>query len=141
MSKLSEQVRKSLYTKMNVSGVTSLANGGIHYLQAPSNAVLPYVVFSRLPRNVSYQFNGGIGYESDLWLIKAITDNSHSSKSAVTLGEEILQAVETAIGESLTLTNAQSLLVRRTADMPSYTELESNKTIHHQGFFLTIYSR
>lgn len=140
MSAISEKVRTALFTKLNVSGVTSLV-GGIYYELAPVTASLPYVVFSRIPGTVDRAFSDALIGERDLWMVKAITDeDSSSTQSPQGLGQTILAACETAIGSTLSLTGASALRVVRKNDIPSYQEVLSDRVIYHQGFHLEVYA-
>lgn len=143
MSALSEKVRVALYSAMNVSNVTSLATGGIHHLLAPETATMPYVVFNRQAADpVVRAFKDALIAESDLWLIKAISDeNSSATKEPQQLNEEILNAVETAIGNSLTLSGGSEVWsVEREQDIPEYMEVRVDRAIYYNGFLLRIWS-
>lgn len=81
----------------------------------------------------------GFLMESDLWLIKAITDeNSSAVMEPETLAEDILAAAETSIGGGLTITGGAIESVGRERDIPSYVEQQSDVTIYHQGFLLRV---
>lgn len=141
MSAISEKVRKALYTKLNVTGVTTLATNGVHFMIAPKRSTAPFVLFSRVPQNVQYALADNLVVESDLWLIKAVTDeDSSTSKSPVALAEEILTACETAIGGTLTLSTGKCLMARRVNEIPNYMETVSDRVIHHHGFWLQVIS-
>lgn len=143
MSALSEKVRVALYSAMNVSNVTSLATGGIHHLLAPETATMPYVIFNRQAADpVVRAFKDALIAESDVWLIKAISDeNSSTTKEPQQLNEEILNAVETAIGNSLTLSGGSEVWsVEREQDIPEYMEVRVDRAIYYNGFLLRIWS-
>lgn len=143
MSSLSEKVRVALYSKINVSGVTSLATGGVYHLTAPVGAKLPYVTFNRqAPAPVTYSFGNTRIAENDLWLIKAVCDeDSSTTKEPQQLNEEILSAIETTVGNSLTLSGGSvTWNVERFADIPEYLETYNDRLIYHNGFLLRIWS-
>jgi hypothetical protein len=143
MSALSEKVRVALYAKMNVVGVTSLATGGIHHLVAPENAVKPYIVFNRqAAADVTRAFQNNLIAENDVWLIKAISDeDSSTTKEPQQLNQDILTAVETAIGNSLTLTGgSETWNVERVSDIPESIETRNDRAIYYNGFLLEIWS-
>src|SRR5687768_17445786 len=102
MSALSEKVRVALYNKLNVSGVTTLATGGVHHPIAPEPSDTHYLIFHRqASRDVNYTFGSNLLNEDDFWLIKAVTDeDSSTTKEPAELAEDILEAAETAIGTS-----------------------------------------
>lgn len=144
MSAISEKVRIALYGKLNVSGVTTLASGGIFESIAPESTSLPYVIFQRQgPAPVTYSFGTSGGptqqLENDLWLIKAVTDeDSDTTKGPQKLAEDILAACVTALGTSLTLSGNTATWFARFADMPPYQETLSDRTIFHRGFLQRI---
>lgn len=141
MSALSEKVRVALFAKLNVAGVTSLATGGVHFMNAPEEAARPFVVFSRVPADVHYAMANNLVGEKDRWLIKAVTDeDSSTTKEPQELAEDILEAAETAIGTSLTLTGATTRRVRRVAEIPNYNEKETDRYIYHHGFWLEVFT-
>lgn len=140
MSAISEKVRTALYAKLNVSGVTTLATGGIHFMVAKDGTALPYVVFSRIPANVDYAFGDSLIGERDLWLIKAVCDKESSTTlSPPSLAEDILTACETAIGTTLTLSGNTTQRVKRTSEIPNFIEQSSDGMIYHHGFYLDVY--
>lgn len=143
MSQLSEKVRVALYAEMNVSNVTTLAKGGVHHLVAPQGTAKPYVVFNRQSAaDVVRAFQSNLIAENDLWLIKAVSDeDSSTTKEPQELNEDILEAVETAIGNSLTLAGGSEVWsVERVADIPEYIEVKGDRLIYHNGFLLRVWS-
>jgi hypothetical protein len=142
MSAISEKVRVALYAKLNVSGVTALA--AVYESHAPKNAALPYLIFRRqAPGEVVYSHGTGSGptqqLESDLWLIKAVTDeDSDTTKEPQKLAEDIQAAAVTALGTSLTLSGNTVVWLARFADIPGYEELLDDRTIYHRGFLLRV---
>lgn len=140
MSELSEKIRKSLFEKLNVNAVTSLATGGVHYEDAPEGANYPIVLFQRYaPELAQYSLGGNLAFESDVWLVKALTDNKTSgNKSPHALAEEILAAILLAINETLNPDGADCLLARRVGDFPPMKEKLSDRNIYHHGFFLKV---
>jgi hypothetical protein len=141
VSAISEKVRTALFAKMNVTAVTSLATGGVHFVQAKEGTAIPYVVFTRLPVDVHYALANNLVGERDVWLIKALADkDSHSLKSAPSLAEDILTAIETAIGTTLTLTGNTVRRVRRVREIPNYTEKVTDRIIYHHGFHLEVFT-
>jgi hypothetical protein len=143
MSVLSEKVRTALYSAMNVSAVTTLATGGIHHLVAPEGTAMPFVVFGRqAPSPVTYTFKQTRLAEQDLWLIRATSDeNASATKEPQQLNEDILGAVETAVGQQLTLAGgSQTWSVKRFADIPEYMETANDRIIYHNGFLLEIWA-
>lgn len=143
MSQLSEKVRTALFSAMNVSGVTSLATGGVHHLMAPEKTSFPYVVFNRQSAgDVVRAFCQSPIAENDLWLIKAIADeDSSTTKEPQQLNQDILDAVETAIGTTLSLSGgSETWLVERVSDIPEYIEYRSDRAIYYNGFLLRVWS-
>ena len=143
MSALSEKVRTALYTKLNVSGVTNLATGGIHHQIAPAGTPKPYIVFQRQASAPTVRaFAQTLIAENDLWLVRAVSDEDCSTtKEPQELNEDILEAAETAIGTSLTLTGGSEVwLVERDSDIPEYVEQAADRLIYHNGFLLRVWS-
>lgn len=150
MSAISEKVRTALYGKLNVSGVRNLVGdvttgyGKIFESEAPADTAFPYLVFSRqAPGEAVYSFGSPtLQLETDIWLIKALTDkDSSTTQSPQTLGQAILTAAETAIGNSLTLSGNTAVWVARVADMPPYQERLGDRLIYHRGFLLRVTTR
>lgn len=141
MSAISEKVRTALYAAMNVSGVTTLATGGIHYKVAPETAEYPFVTFTRIPVDVHYAMANNLVGERDLWQIKALTrKGNHASLSPPALAEDILTAVETAIGTTLTLSGNTVRRVRRVSEIPDYIEDLTDGPVFHHGFNLEVFT-
>lgn len=151
MSAISEKVRVALYSKLNVSGVWSLTGtvstgvAKVFESKAPEDAALPYVIFQRqAPGEVVYSFGTAAltptqQLETDLWLIKAVTDeDSDTTKEPQKLGEDILAACLTAIGNTLSLSGNTVVWLSRFADMPPFQEQLSDRTIYHRGFLLKV---
>lgn len=143
MSAISEKVRVALYAKLNVSGVTTLATGGVHESLAPDNVSLPYVIFQRQGSDrVTYSMGSTAPtqqLESDLWLIKAVTDeDSDTTKAPQKLAEDILAACVTALGSTLTLSGNTVVWYAREVDVPNYQEWVDDRWIYHRGFLLRV---
>lgn len=146
MSAISEKVRVALYAKLNVSGVTALVGtyatgkGNIFESLAPEGANRPYVIFQRQgPAPVTYGMGTGSGptqhLESDLWLIKAVTDeDSDVTKGPQKLAEDILTACITALGTDMTLSGNTVRWYARFSDIPGYQEPSNDRLIFHRGF-------
>lgn len=143
MSTFSENVRSALYTKLNVSGVTSIfATGGVHYKVAPPDATQPYrlVIFDRVPGTVDYALGNNLVGERDLWLIKAITEqDSSTAYEPPFLAYQILAACETAIGGTLSPSSGTVSIARRRSDMPPFIKDQGDRQIWHLGFYLDVY--
>lgn len=141
MSALSEQVRIALYGKVNVSGVTSLATGGIFHGEAKLSSSYPLVVIDKSSNVPSYTFGFTLALEDSLWLLKAYVDESCStSKSPLGLGEEIIAAAVTAIGQSLTLSAGTCYGVMRMGDLPILKEQISDRNVWMVGVMLRIWA-
>lgn len=140
MSVISEKVRVALFTKLNVSGVTSLATGGVHYQHAPNNTSTPYVIFDRVaPGIIKRPVLGSLVLEDDLWQIKAVVrEGDSTTKEPVELAQDILEACETAINETLTVTGNTVEFCKRVSDIPGYKELVNDNWVYHEGFNLRV---
>ncbi len=142
MSVLSEKIRVALFNKLNVSGVTTLAIGGVHHLIAPESATKPFVVFQRqASANVVRSFSNALIAEDDLWIVKVVSDeDSSTTKEPQQLNGEILAACESAIGSSMTISGGVVYDVVRLRDIPEFFEVASDRMIYHSGFVLRIVS-
>ena len=140
MSVISEKVRVALFNKLNVSGVTTLATGGVHHLHAPNTAVTPYVVFQRVaPGLVTRVVFGSQILENDLWQIKAIVREGDSTTlEPVQLAQQILAACETAINDELSITGNAVKFVKRVSDIPGFRELVNDSWVYHEGYNLRV---
>jgi hypothetical protein len=143
MSVVSEKVRVALFEKMNVSGVTSLAKGGVWHLTAPAGTARPFVVFNRMASApVVRAFDNTSIAENDVYLIKAVSDeDSSQTMEPQALNAEILNAVEQALGHDLTLSGGSVVYnIERENDIPEFTELSNDRLFYHSGFMLRVWS-
>lgn len=140
MSAISEKVRKALYGKLNVAGVTTYVGTRIYHGPAPANAVYPFVIFQRqASAEVDRTFSGAIVLEADLWQIRAVTDEGSSATlSAQELGAAIVAACETAIGTTMTLSGNSVHWCRRQVDMPEIIESVNDRAVYNTGFLLRV---
>lgn len=142
MASIREQVRTALFGKLNVSGVTTNATGGIYNQIAPETASTPFVVFSlQAPGEVQRALGGGLQLQDDLWMVKAITSEADSSSySPQELADLILTAAETAIGTTLTLSSNTVRWCARFADIPPLVENVNDRLVWQHGFLLRVAS-
>jgi hypothetical protein len=140
MSERTELIGAALYTKLNVSGVTTYAANGVHQDLAPTATACPFLTFSYwIPQPVIKTFGNTVIAEDGEWLVKAFTDlPSNATYSPRKLGQLILTAAETAIGSSLTVTGHETWAVYRVSDIPPFQETLSNRVIYSQGFRLRV---
>lgn len=149
MSAISEKVRIALYAKLNVSGVYTLTGtvssgvGKIFESIAPDNTELPYVIFQRqAPEPLVYSMGASAPtqqLESDVWLIKAVTDeDSDTTKGPQKLGEDISAACITALGTSMTISGNTVTGYYKLQDIPPYQDPLNDRTIFHRGFLWRI---
>lgn len=138
MSVLSEKVRTALYTALNVAAVVGAGKASAVYSQRPDEgAVFPYVIFSRLAQGrIPYTFGYNAVLEDDIWLVKAVSDETVSYP--MDKNETILALCMTAIGNSLTLSGGTTLAVYVLNDIPPYTEDTLDGTVYHNGFQLRV---
>jgi hypothetical protein len=142
MSAKSEKVRTALFGKLNVSAVTSLAKGGVHWGIAPETVdTINFVTFSRVPVSRDFALGNNLVGERDQWMIKAIVDeDAVTNKEPSQHAEEILTAAETAIGGALTISGGEVHMARRVRDIPAYREDLNDRHIWHHGFILETYT-
>ena len=139
MSAISEEVRTALYSAMNVSAVTDLATGGVHHKVIPQDGDYPAVTFTKLNSNVDYSFGPTLTMEDQLWMVKATADeDSDTSKEPQALCEEILAAIETAVGYDLTLATYNTRRIWRDGDIPELTETINDREVHTHGFLYRV---
>jgi hypothetical protein len=141
MSAISEEVRTALYTALNVSGVTTLATGGIHYKVAPQGTTGAIVVFDRLSSLAEYTFGVTLNMENDLWIVKAYADeDSDVTKSPPSLCQDILTAVEAALPATLTLASKTNRACVREGDISLPPETVNDREVFAEGFLLRVQS-
>ena len=141
MSAISELTRQAIFESLNVSGVTSLATGGVHFKVAPPETAFPFVVFDRIPGSVDYAFAKNLVGERDLWMVKALTDSDSSADyEPPELAENILTACETAINGTLNVSGKTNSIARRRGDIPPQITDQSDRQIWQHGFYLDTYS-
>lgn len=118
-------IAAALYTKLNVSGVTSLATGGVWLLIAKQGAVLPYVVF---------QWQGG-GDENDhpdrsrntVWTVQALAATAAAADAIDAACDALLH------NGSLSVSGYNTFWLRREGDV-AYQEVDpTGRPIYHVG--------
>lgn len=123
-------VRAGIYTKLNVSAVTTLLGSGsasLVYGVAPPTASFPICVFSK-QSDVSTHTFGGQAFDNDLWLVKGISRSTSPS-----VAEDIDAVVRTLLDfDTLTITGGQSLYLARESGV-SYVETDGDQTYQHVG--------
>ncbi len=140
MATLAEKVRKALYGKLNVAGVTTYVSTRIYNMTAPETAVYPFLTYTRqAPGAVVYGLDGSVQLEDDLWMIKALTTEDDSASYAPQeLADLILEAALTAIGTTLTLSGGTTRIVRRFSDIPPMADTVSDRLVYQHGFLLRV---
>jgi hypothetical protein len=138
MSAISEKVRQAIFAKLNVSAVVGSGKAsGVHWKIAPEDAEYPFIVFDRAPLTVEKGLNSPNQGERDRWWIKCLADEDASTtKEPSELCEDILEAAETAIGTTLTITGQTVSWVQRVADIPPGIDEFNDRTIFQHGFQL-----
>jgi hypothetical protein len=132
---MSTVVRKGIYEKLAATGgVTSLlaTTTSIYHGQAPPNAAYPFIVFWK-NRNERTRVFGGIAFEAEIWMVKAVDRNTTSNAA-----EAISEAVSTALTNG-TITVAGRTLqdLFPTGDL-DYLETEDDQTYRHHGVLYRI---
>jgi hypothetical protein len=139
MSALTEQIRTALYSKLNVSSVTTPATGGVWYGKAKLSSAYPFVVFEKVSNFPHYTFQNTVIAEDSLWAIKVFIDRDASTtKSPTGLGEEILAAAKTAIGNALNISGADDWAVYWTQELPEIKQPISDRNVWMMGFLLRV---
>lgn len=123
-------IRTALYTKLNVSAVTSLlpsGSAGLVHGVAPSSATYPICVFHQQASTSTLRM-GGNAYDSDIWLVKGV-----SKASSASLAEDIDNEVRTLLDfGTLTVTGGTLMHMARESGV-SYTETDGDIQYRHQG--------
>lgn len=143
MSAISELTRQAIFTKLNVSGVTTLATGGVYYKAIPAGTTGPCVVFSRIPGSVDYALANNLMGERDGWMIQAVVDDDDDGGSGLEppqLAEQILAQCEIAIGGTLTIAGHTVSIARRRNDLPPITNDQSDRLKWIHGYLLDVYA-
>jgi hypothetical protein len=140
MSVISEKLRVALYNKLTAASVTSAGSTGAYYHRVPENAVLPYIVFSRVAPGIIGRTTFGTQIiEDDLWQISVFADeDSSTTKEPTQLAWDILNAAETSINTGLSITGNTIKYVRKQSDIPSLSELANGRWIYQEGFNLRV---
>ena len=136
MSLLSEKNRVAIYGKLTAASVTSAGSTGAYYHRVPENAVLPYIVFSRVaPGIINRTAFGSQIIEDDLWQISVFADeDSSATKEPTQLAWDILNAAETSLSAGWTITGGTVKYAAKQSDIPSLSELANGRWIFQEGF-------
>lgn len=141
MSALTEQIRDALYTKLNVSGVTDLATDGVWFGESESLNDYKTLIFEDVSNIYDYAFGFTETHQDSIWHLKAFVDkDSDNSKSPIRLGEQIITAAKTAIGQTLALSTGTCLGVMVTNDLPKLKQPFSDRTVWMVGCQLRIWA-
>lgn len=135
MASIKNQLEAAVYAALNVSSVTDIATGGVHSGAADESGSYPLVTFSfqGFEENL-YTFGFGETQEGGLLLIKASSDeDSDVSKAPADLNDEILEACETILHGSISLSSATLDYLRKFADVPVFRETLSDRTVFTSG--------
>lgn len=141
MSALTEQIRDALYTKLNVSGVTNLATDGVWFGESEALSDYKTLIFEDVSNLYDYAFGFTETHQDSIWNLKAFVDkDSDNSKSPIELGEDIITAAKTAVGQSLTLSGGTCLGVMVTNDLPKLKQPLSDRTVWMVGCQMRIWA-
>lgn len=100
---------------------------GIHHRKAHRGARTPMVIFNRQAGTPTWTF-GGIGFESGVWLIKAVSrDNSASTV------EDIAARLDLILNDAAITISGQSLLLLRRESDVDYGEQDGADSYQHRG--------
>ena len=135
--RLDEQTKVALYTALNVSGVTTLATGGVFADEAPLTTTYPFLIIEKASNVPAYTFGFTEIMQEMFWHVKAYTEKG--TTSAQRLGSSIIEAALTAIGQDLTLSAGTCLGVMYESDLPVLKEILSDRNIYMTGVRLRIW--
>lgn len=133
--------RRAIYGKLagdsTLRGLLGAAAPGftnsIYHEPAPVLASYPFVTMSKssgLPTPVFGDAAAGkdIGFETDVWLIKAIDHNTTADKA-----ESIAARLQTLLNDAaLSISGATTMYCRRDSDV-EYSEMDGGEVYHHVG--------
>lgn len=138
---MSTPVRRAIYGKL--AGDSTLRNllgaaapgftNSIYHEPVPATASYPFVTMSKssgLPTPVFGDASAGrdIGFETDVWLIKAIDHNATADKA-----ESIADRLKTLLNDAaLSISGATMMYCRRDSDV-EYSEMDGGEVYHHVG--------
>lgn len=143
MSVASEKVRKAIFAKSNVGTIVGSGKlTGIYEGKAPKNSSLPYGVFFRQAGDpVQYSLAQTSVVEGDIWTFKVLADIDSvtgSSKEPQEFAEDMLNAWETLLGNTLTLSGKTVAWMARYMDIPPIDETPVDRYIYQRGFMMRI---
>lgn len=140
MARIPEQVRKALYGKLNVAGVTTYVTTRIYADQAPETATYPFIVIARgVTGNLAYTLGNTVTLEDDLWTIAAYTtEDDLTTASPAELGMTIIGACSTAIGTALTLSAGTAAYCAPFAYMPPLVTNVGDRVVWKHGLIVRV---
>lgn len=120
--------------------MTSLATDGVFYGEATESTNYKALIFDKVSNQPIWSFGLTLQAEESLWALKAFCDrDSNTAKSPLGLGEEIINAAITAVGQTLTLTGGVCLGVMRWSDLPEVRQVVSDRNVWMTGVLLRIW--
>jgi hypothetical protein len=141
MSVKLEKVRKAIFAKLNVSGVTDAGATGVYHKAAPSPDADRYVlIFDRKAYANEETWGGSIAQEKMDWLIKTVVQEGTPTLGQIALAEQILAACEVALSGAWSVDGVTVVEAKRVVDLVSQQEVVAGSTTReHRGFlFRTI---
>jgi len=135
-------VRQGVYTKLNVSAVTTQLGAGsaslVHGMGGPK-AVYPLCAFFQSSAVTSHTL-AAVATDSQLWLVKAITRDTSASATppSASIAENIDAACDGVLDQqTLTLAGGTCLYVAREGAV-NYTEVEGDQIFYHVGAYYRV---
>ncbi len=123
-------IRAALYTKLNVSAVTTQLGSGsasLVHAVAPPASLYPTCIFNRQSDTSTLRF-GGNAMDNQIWMVKGVVRATSAS-----VAEDIDKAVRDLLDfGTLTITGGQSLFMARTSGV-DYTEVDGDQSYRHAG--------
>jgi hypothetical protein len=128
---VSTVIRQGIYEKLAATGgVTSLlaTTTSIYHGQAPPNAAYPLIVFWKQNPKLRTRVFGGVAFESEVWMVKAVDRNTTSNAA-----EAISEAVSTTLTNGTITVSGRTLQdLFPTGDL-DYLETDGDQTYRHHG--------
>lgn len=146
---MSTPVRRGIYGRL--SGDSTLSNllgtaapgytKAIYHDPAPEGAQFPFVLISKSSGVPTESFgkapSGGIAYETDVWLVKAV-DHSSSADTADSIAARVQYLLNDA---ALSIAGGVSTMYLRRQSDVEYSEVVDGETYRHAGsLFRLVYS-
>lgn len=127
MNPVRDAIRDYLAADATLTALLTDGATGVHYQRAPKDAGAPFVVFSESVQGSPTWTFGGLAFDTDVWLVKAVAADN------VSAAEAIAARVDALVNDAPLTISGQTLLYLRRQSGVVYPEQDGAVTWQHRG--------